>query len=381
MRWIQVGQKKLRCGYTTGTCATIAAIAATKKLLFGTSATEISLMTPGGWEVTVEVKYLSDGADFACYSVVKDGGDDPDVTHGAEIMAKVSLHSASGVHITGGKGVGRVTKPGLDQEVGQYAINSVPRKMIQSALQEYLCEKTPGLQVEISVPEGETLAKRTFNPRMGIVGGISILGTSGIVRPMSEEALQDSIRLEIAMLRSRGVRDLILSPGNYGEDFSREVLDLDMSNSALCSNYIGFALDCAVLEGFSSVLLVGHLGKLAKISAGTMQTHSKIADPRREAFCTHAALCGGERDLIQALYHCVTADAAVDLLKKANLLPQTMASMAQAMAEHLQYRGGEMPVETLFFSNKFGILGQSPKAQTLLQRHQPPHQRGREERT
>lgn len=372
MNWIQVGQKKLRCGYTTGTCATAAAMAASESLVFGKASTQITLTTPSKWELTIPVVLLSQGDDFATYSVVKDGGDDPDVTHGAEIVAKVSRSPVPGIEIIGGIGVGVVTKPGLDQEVGQSAINSVPRKMITAALEAYLSPENPGLQVEISVPEGETLARHTFNPRMGIVGGISILGTSGIVRPMSEEALQESIRLEISMLQASGLRDLILTPGNYGEDFSRDVLGLDMSHSAICSNYIGFALDCAVVAGFSSVLLVGHLGKLAKVSAGTMNTHSKIADPRREAFCTHAALCGGNQELIQGLYHCVSADAAVDLLRGANLLSQTMGSMAQAMEEHLQQRGGEMTVETMFFSNKYGILGQSKGAERLLTKHHRP---------
>lgn len=368
--YIQVGQKKLRCGYTTGTCATATALASAMALTQGTAPPVVTVDTPSGIPVDLELLSTERGEDFAISAVLKDSGDDPDITRGARIEGKVSWQNAPGITIQGGQGVGKVTQPGLDQPVGAWAINSVPRAMITQALTPYLPEGDRGFLVEISIPEGETLAKRTFNPRLGILGGLSILGTSGIVRPMSEEALMDSIRLELSILRARGVEHLILTPGNYGEDFSEKVLCLPPDHTALCSNYIGFAIDCGVQQGFSSLLFVGHLGKLSKVAAGTMQTHSKYADPRREVFCTHAALAGGDRALVTALYGCVTADATIPLLQEAGILEETMVSMAKAMEDHLRHRAGEMEIGALFFSNHYGILGQTPGAETLVERHQ-----------
>ncbi len=366
-QYIQVGQGQLRCGYTTGTCATAAALVATQALVQGTMAQSVTIDTPAGIAVEVEVLALRVEEGVACCTVCKDGGDDPDVTHGAHIVATVRGSQTPGITIEGGQGVGRVTKPGLDQAVGQAAINSVPRQMIQQALESYAA--TQGLRVEISVPNGQALAQKTFNPRMGIEGGISILGTSGIVRPMSEEALKESVKLEIAMRRASGLAHLVITPGNYGEAFSRDVLAIDMTHSAICSNYIGFAIDCAVREGFSSVLVVGHIGKLSKVAAGAMNTHSKICDPRREVFCTHAALCGGDGALVQGLYHCVTADGAIELLEQAGCFTQTMASMATAIDHHLCHRAGAVPIGALCFSNQYGIVATTPQAQALLAHH------------
>lgn len=368
--YIDVGTQRLRCGYTTGTCATAAALAATMALVEGRFPTSVTIQTPADVAVEVEILQPELTGDVAQCAVCKDGGDDPDATHGQLIVATVERCEILGIHIDGGQGVGRVSRAGLDQAVGHAAINATPRRMIAQALSPYLQDADFGLQVTISVPNGAVVAQKTFNPRLGIVGGISILGTSGLVRPMSQRALQESIRVEIRMIRATGATDLILTPGNYGEDFSRDVLGLSMTKSAICSNYLGFALDCAVAMGFETVLVVGHLGKLAKVSAGAMDTHSKTCDGRREALCTHAALCGGDRELIQGLYHTIATDGAVELLKQAELLTTVMASLATALEENLTHRGGGMNVQGIFFSNQYGILGQTSGAETLRLAHQ-----------
>ncbi|MBQ2223417.1 MAG: cobalamin biosynthesis protein CbiD, partial [Oscillospiraceae bacterium] len=262
--YIRSGQKQLRCGYTTGTCAALAAAGAARLLLTGTAPESVRLLTPKGLvvEVALEECRLVGGAAYA--AVVKDGGDDIDVTSGHRIAAQVEK-IASGIEIEGGEGVGRVTKPGLEQPVGAAAINRVPRQMIAAALEEACAESgyAGGLRAVISVPDGAAIATKTFNPMLGIEGGISILGTSGIVEPMSERAIVDTIALEIRQAAANGARRLLLTPGNYGMDFLRRSgVDTQGIPCVKYSNFIGDAIDIAVTEGIKSALVVGHIGKL-----------------------------------------------------------------------------------------------------------------------
>ena len=370
--YIPVGRQKLRCGYTTGTCAAAAAAGAAARLLTGETLPAVRIATPAGVAVEAELLQHAAGEGWAACAVRKDGGDDPDVTDGALIFARVERTDTPGIIIDGGEGVGRVTLPGLDQPVGAAAINSTPRRMIAEQLESAAAKAgyTGGLRAVISVPEGEALAKRTFNPRLGIVGGISILGTSGIVKPMSEAALLDSLYLEMDQRRAAGVEDLLLTPGNYGESFAREVLGLNLHRWCMCSNYLGAAIDHAAGAGFRSVLVVGHLGKLIKAAAGCMNTHSKTADARRETLTAHAALAGADRALLRALFDSPTTDAGVELLKQAGLLEPVMASIGEALDGQLKRRAGEgLTIEALFFSNQYGILGKTPGAERLLALH------------
>ena len=277
-----------------------------------------------------------------------------------------------GVTIDGGVGVGRHTKPGLDQPAGAAAINSTPRRMIARELETAAAAHgyAGGFTAVISVPAGVELAKRTFNPRLGIVGGISILGTGGIVRPMSEAALMETTAAELSALYAGGCRHVLVTPGNYGEDFSRDVLGLSLRDWAMCSNYVGDAIDRAAALGFESFLLVGHLGKLIKVAGGAMNTHSHTADGRRETLTAHAALCGADRELAARLFGCLTTDEAIPLLDEAGLREAVMASIAGALSACLHRRAGEgMAIEALFFSNRYGILGQTAGAAALLERH------------
>ena len=256
--------------------------------------------------------------------------------------------------------------------MGEAAINSTPRRMIHEQLEAAAARAgyAGGLRAVISVPTGEALAGRTFNPRLGIEGGISILGTSGIVRPMSEAALLDSLYLEMDQQKAAGARDIVVTPGNYGEAFAREKLGLSLARWCTCSNYIGAAIDHAAGAGFRSVLLVGHLGKLIKVSAGCMNTHSKVADARRETLAAHAALAGGDRALVKALFDSPTTDAGVELLSGAGLLEPVMDSIAGELDAQLKRRAGpELAIEGIFFSNQYGILGKTPGAEGLLALH------------
>lgn len=370
--YLPVGKEKLRCGYTTGTCAAAAAAGAARLLLTGERLPAVRVDTPAGITVEAELLDHAAGPGWASCAVRKDGGDDPDVTDGALICARAERTDTPGVTIDGGVGVGRVTRPGLDQPVGQAAINSTPRRMIRTQVEQIMAgaDYAGGLAVTISVPEGERLAEHTFNPRLGIEGGISILGTSGIVRPMSEAALLDSLYLEQEQARATGVTDLLMTPGNYGDSFAQDTLGLDLTHRCTCSNYIGAAIDHAAGLGFRSLLLVGHLGKLIKVAAGSMNTHSKVADGRRETLTAHAALAGGPPELLRALFDSPTTDAGVELLKKAGLLEQVMASIGAALEDQLRHRAGpELEIQAVFFSNQYGMLGKTSGADRLLALH------------
>ena len=364
--YIRCGQKKLRCGYTTGTCAALAASGATRLLLTGEAPQTLSVVTPKGWTVEVVPRFrvLENGA--ARCGVVKDAGDDPDVTDGCTVVAEARRIDA-GIVIDGGAGVGRVTKPGLDQPVGAAAINRVPRRMIADAVKE-ICDAVGyagGVSVTISVPDGERIAEKTFNANLGIVGGVSILGTSGIVEPMSQQAVIDSIALEICQAALIGNR-LILIPGNYGLDFlKRRGWDSLGVPAVRFSNYVGDALDIAASEGLKEVLLVGHIGKFVKLAGGIMNTHSRMADCRNELFCAYAALCGADTALCHALMDAVSTDACIALLDAAGLRQTVMEALLDATQRRLERRVSYR-VGAVMFSNEYGLLGQTVAAAELL---------------
>ena len=367
-RYVRCGAKRLRRGYTTGTCAALAAAGAAELLLTGRAPETLSLLTPGGLRVELRPELLTmDGGSAVC-AVRKDAGDDPDVTDGILIAARVSRRER-GIKLEAGEGIGRVTKPGLDQKVGEAAINSVPREMIRAAL-ETVCAGAGyggGLSVTLSVPGGAELAKKTFNPQLGIEGGISILGTSGIVEPMSERALVDTIALEIRQAAASGSDALVLTPGNYGMDYLREKLPaLKNIPAAKCSNFIGDAVDIAVTEGLRDVLLVGHVGKLVKLAGGIMNTHSRSADCRRELFCAHAALCGAGRETCRELMEQVSADGCLAVLEKVCLREAVMESLLPEIQAHLDRRaGGALRIGAILFSNVYGLLGETAGVKEL----------------
>lgn len=383
-------QKRLRLGITTGTCSAAAAQAAAMQLLLGVESHAVTLRTPKGMTVSVPVYLLESDSRKASYKVVKDSGDDPDVTNGTDVCVTVefvkqrvceqkdgsqdrscAFTSESFPYLTldGGIGIGRVTKEGLEQAVGQAAINRVPRQMIFAAVAD-VCEKAnvcESLHITVWMPEGETLAKRTFNPKLGIEGGLSILGTSGILEPMSEQAIVATIETEIRQLHAVGEEKVLVTPGNYGQAYASEYLGLDLAKSVKSSNYIGDTIDLAISYGMKDFLLVGNIGKLVKLAAGIFNTHSKVADGRGEIFAVHAAMAGAGANVVQEIYNCINTDRMLDVVEREGLREDVMQSILAAIEKHVDDRIGDaMRFGVIVFSEKYGYLGQTSDADKVL---------------
>lgn len=376
--------KSLRYGFTTGSCAAAAAKAAAYMLLTGRTKTEIMIQTPKGIPYCAKVLDICRTNREVSCAVEKDGGDDPDVTTGSLVYAKVSMnhdageatHSEAEVKIDGGTGVGRVTRPGLDQPIGNAAINRVPRSMITYEVRE-VCRSVDfhgSLQVEISVPGGEELAARTFNPRLGITGGISILGTTGIVEPMSEQALVDTILVELRQHRAMGEDCIAVSPGNYGLDYMKHTYGYDLDKSVKCSNFIGDTIDMTVKCGFQKMLLTGHIGKLIKISGGIMNTHSREGDCRMELLAAAALLEGVDTETVCQLLSCAVTEEALQILKKTGKQNAVMERIMEKIIFYLNKRAGQnLRIECIMYSSEAGELAASSGAKELLQEIMKEH--------
>ena len=364
--------KNLRCGYTTGSCATAAAKAAATMLLTGEHVDSVRIDTPKGITLNLEPLQVELAENYVSCAIRKDSGDDPDDTNGILVFAKVERAVEPGVHIEGGVGVGRVTKPGLACAVGGPAINPTPRRMITSEVGSVMEQTgyTDGLMVTISIPEGVEIAKKTFNPRLGIIGGLSVLGTSGIVEPMSEKALIETMYVEMRAQKARGNKDLLVFFGNYGEDFTRDVMQLDLEGAVTCSNFVGELLDYAVYLGFETLLLIGHSGKLVKLAQGVMNTHSKYADCRTELFALQAMFHGASVEVGKEIYGCLTTDEVTKVLKREQLFEPVMEQVTQKIDFYMQHRvHGKIKTAAFMFSNVYGILGKTEHADALIQLH------------
>ena len=366
--YIYSGTKKLRCGYTTGSCATAAAQAAAEMLLTRQSVKNSEIITPKGVRLVIPVHRCELSDEKALCSVIKDSGDDPDITNGIEVCAEVSL-TQNGIEITGGKGVGKVTKAGLDQPVGEYAINSVPRKMITQALDTVaeMHEYHGGLRVIISVPEGEEIAKKTFNPRIGIVGGISIIGTTGIVEPMSNTAIIETIRTEANIRRAEGKKALLLTVGDYSEKHIFENMPQLSEQCVMCSNFIGDAIDIGITLGFDSILICGHIGKMVKLGSGIMNTHSSYADGRMETLIACGVLAGVENSVLCRLTDCATTDAALDILYENGSAKAVLDILTNRIDGYLQARAkGSARIGAVIFSYKNDMLLKTEYADEII---------------
>jgi len=362
------GGKRLRYGYTTGSCSAGAAKAATLMLLGGEAVDSVALLTPKGWTLDLTIHDIQQSENVVSCAVRKDSGDDPDVTDGMLIYARVKM-GKSGIKISGGEGIGVITQKGLSTSVGSAAINDTPRKMIEKAVSE-VSEQfgySGGLEIEIYAPAGEEVASRTFNARLGIKGGISILGTSGIVEPMSEDALKESLYLEMNVLKEKGKDIVLFCPGNYGWAFAKDELKLDMDNGIKISNFVGEMYDRALELGFNKILYVAHLGKAVKVAGGIMNTHSKFADCRGEILAANAVLCGANAKTAKEILDCVTTDAMVDVLKETTLCESTMQSITQKIEDNLSRRVyDEMVVGAVVFSKQHGLLVTGKAAEGML---------------
>ena len=370
-----VDGKRMRYGYTTGTCAAAAARAAAAILLDSAGepgeARFVEISTPSGrsFRLCPEDISRADGA-VSC-AIRKDAGDDPDITDGVLVYARVEKSAGSEITIEGGRGVGRVTKAGLDAPPGAAAINRTPLGMIRENL-ESIRERygyKGGLKVSISIPGGEDLARRTFNPDLGIVGGLSILGTSGIVEPMSDDGFTGAIQAELRVLRAEGEYKALITPGNYGKNFLAARGGELNGNPVKCGNYIGDALDIAVDMGFRYLLLAGHIGKLIKLAVGNFNTHSKYGDPRMEIFAAHAGLAGGSGELITRIMDCATTEPVIGLLREADLWEGVRKSIFGAIQKKLDRRCGEkLTAGAVLFSSQWGFLGCTVRGEDLLSR-------------
>ncbi len=391
----------MRYGFTTGSCAAAAAKAAAYMLLTGIVKREITIETPKKIPYTAKLLDIRRRETEVSCAVEKDGGDDPDITTGTRIYAKVSFGEdhpvkeaekegcgdadfvrehrdrlCPRIQIEGGAGIGRVTRLGLDQPIGSAAINHVPREMIEREVREVcrIADYSGSLRIEIYAPEGEKLAERTFNPRLGIVGGISILGTSGIVEPMSSQAILDTIWVELRQRREEGFDYVAVSPGNYGLDFMKKAYGYDLDRSVKCSNFIGKTIDMAVELGFKRLLLTGHIGKLIKVAGGIMNTHSREADCRMELLAAFSVKGQVDFARVKRILDCATAEEAVPILEESGKLQAVMDLVAARICFYMENRAGEkLKTDCIVYANSFGELAKSKGAEkwfTLLEREQ-----------
>lgn len=359
----------LRRGWTTGTCAAAAAKAASVALAGGAppARVEVPLLRPGARQ-QFEVHSCELRGDEAIAVVVKDAGDDPDVTHGAHLTARVRRRSQAGLELAGGEGVGVVTRPGLGLAIGGPAINPGPRRQIAAAVAEALDLESAGARVQISVPGGERMARRTTNPRLGIVGGISILGTTGIVRPFSTAAWRASVGQAIDVMHAQGMSDFVLSTGGRTE---RAAMALLPGLEEVCfievGDFTGYALRRAASLGLVRCFFVGMAGKLSKLAAGIMMTHwtrSKV-DPAMLAELTAAA--GGDRDLTAAVAAANTARHAYELWRGAGLDAAGDLLCARAAANLARFVDGRLEVHAVMVDfDDLSVAGASPTARPLL---------------
>lgn len=367
-----VNQKLLRCGYTTGTCAAAASKAAVAMLFKQESMDSVAITTPNQTDLIIDVLNPQFDDNVASCSIEKDSGDDPDITNGILVSSKVTLlPDSSEIIIEGGKGVGKVTKGGLDQPVGMSAINSIPRKMIKDSLNELAMQYNykGGFHVLISVPKGEEIAKKTFNPELGIVGGISILGTTGIVEPMSAKALADSIKVEISVIAAESNESILIFLGNFGKKFTEEDLNLSTKPGIMCSNFIDVALDSSVEFGFKNILLVGHIGKFVKLGIGMFNTHSHNGDGRIETLLSCALEAGANIEILKEIQKCVTTNAVLDILYENDLLDKTMDVLNERIQHNIDRRvPDDINVGFICFANTgeySGVLFESENVNDL----------------
>ena len=349
-RYIVKGGKRLRYGYTTGSCATAAAKAAALMLVSKNTVDRVSIDTPKGWTLDIDVYGASiKGVKASCF-VVKDGGDDPDVTNGMRIYAHVTLTDKNEIEIYGGDGVGRVTRKGIGIEIGRPAINKTPLQTIEAEVRSVIGDAS-GAIITISAPEGVDIAKRTFNPRLGIEGGISIIGTSGIVEPMSEDAIKESMLLELNILKEAGAKAAVFAPGNYGRDFCMRN-GIDEKIIVKTSNYAGFMIESAAEKGFEKILWVGHIGKLVKVAGGVFNTHSRVADARMETLSALCALRGAGTDVIKSIMESITTEEAVDIIIEKGLSAVFEDISKRVSSRSRLYSYDQIEVASAIFSQK-----------------------------
>lgn len=350
----------MRKGYTTGSCAQGAARASAAMLASRKLLEWVEVETPSGVKLRLPLIDPEIGEDYAKCGVIKDAGDDPDVTHGAKIYARVKFSSKPGVTIKAGEGVGIVTKPGLALPVGEYAINPIPREMILKEVSQFLAEGQ-GFEVIIWVPNGEELAKRTFNPRLGILGGISIIGTTGIVEPRSIDAYKTSLSLQLDVLRATGYRKATLVLGYVGERFCKKVLSLPDDSIIKIGDHVGFMLEQCIKKGVEEVILIGHIGKLVKVANGQFNTHSRFGDHRIDTLARYAMRLGAGKETIATISKETTAEATIEIFREKGLM-EIFDHIAQEVVFKANcFASEKLRMSCIILSLKGEVLGSYPK--------------------
>ena len=338
--------KRLREGYTTGACSAAAAKAAARVLVRGQTLTEIETTLPNGRKVTFSLKRCERLGQTATCGVIKDAGDDPDCTHGAELVAEVTLKTEPGVELRGGRGVATVTKPGLGLDIGSPAINPVPRKNIAETVMEELAGSAyGGAVVTISVPGGEEMAQKTINARLGLIGGISILGTTGIVKPYSTSAFKASVVQAIDVAASSGSSAIVLTTGGRTEAAAMKLFPgLPEHAFIQMGDFVGTAIAHAAGAGLRRAVVVGMMGKLSKIAEGIMQTHASQGEVNTAFLAELAANCGASAELRQQIAAANTARHVLELCRSGNLLQMLPALCREAAAKMRTHAGDRIDV-------------------------------------
>ena len=357
-------QGKLRTGFTTGTCATASSKAAALAIINQKTISSVDVLLPKRDRINIKINSCEFTKNNARCSVIKDGGDDPDVTHGAEIFVDLSLTNNVGtIEIDGGNGVGRVTKPGLGLEIDSAAINPTPKKMILENIQEIAEEilKENGIKIIISVPKGKELATKTDNPRIGILNGISILGTSGIVIPYSTASFAAAIRLQIDVVSSMNDEEVVLTTGGRSEDFAREIIKLPDHSFIQMGDFSGYTIQQCAKKSLKKAYVAGFIGKLAKMAAGVKQTHVKGGKVDMKFLSELAKRCNADSETIRKILGANTARNVQEIIMEDGVngfFDEITKEVCNQMRQHSEEK---IPVEVILFDFDGKVLSRDKK--------------------
>ena len=355
---------KLRTGYTTGSCATASSKAGILSIINQKKFEKTDIIIPKGSRLEIEINSCEFSKDSAKCSVIKDGGDDPDVTHGAEIFVDIKLTNKIGeIEIDGGEGVGRVTKPGLGLEIGSAAINPTPKKMIIENVREVGEEllKKNGVMIKVSVPKGKELGPKTDNPRIGIMGGISILGTSGIVIPYSTASFAAAIRQQISVVNTMKDDSVVLTTGGRSEDYSRKIIDLPEHSFIQMGDFSGYTIKQCAKQGLKKAYVAGFIGKLAKMAAGIKQTHVKGGKVDMKFLSELAKRCDANSDTITKILGANTARNVQEIIMENNVEGFFDEITKETCNQMRQHSGEKIAVDVILFDFDGKVLSRHKK--------------------
>lgn len=364
-------KKELRGGYTTGACMAAGVKAALHYMTEGDRLQSLILTALDGTPLTIPVKAIEPlgdpSVDGVRVEIIKESGDDPDITNGASVFTITRLKpEQSGVTYHAGEGIGHVTKPGLQVPVGEPAINMGPRKLVQTVVDELLGPGA-GVDVEVSIPAGTELAKRTLNPILGVVGGISVIGSTGVLRPMSEEGFKNSLVPQIDVAMAMGYDAIVFVPGKIGET---QAVKHGIHEQVIVqtSNFIGFMLEAAEQRGVKELLLFGHIGKLAKVAAGVFHTHNRVGDARLETMAAYGAMHGLPSEGVKRVLESITTEDAMSVFSEYHLEKVYDVIARRASERAMRFVFGNIKIGTVLVTLKGEVLGMDENAKVIGQK-------------